>query len=416
MVLLKTALMDFKKNIAMNILTMLEMITTIIIMIVMLSSFLLRYEYYKPFKDVFRSNGIYCDFVARANTQLEAPSLKTFLSDEDIFPYLHSPENIIACNSIMGLTVYDENSQEYINVDNRAYNDEYIKRYSPKLKAGRWLNTSDKATEIEAVVSKNDYGWKTGDKIKVSFFNLPEQLITEITIVGELENGIKIGGGSTIHDNSPNYNLMFSTYDFEIEDRKPLLLFSSQYVKNFDAPIDIVLGLYNGVLITYPDSVTEEELIEDKKTLSTLGSAYSETLSVMEKNNWEYLNEQLYNLLPVIIVILILTFISSISNTALSTYRRLHDYAVYYINGLQWKHCIIINLIQSLIISIISAIIGLSSMLFVKFTPFSNNISIVWSSWSFVAVLALIAVYLCISMIMPIIIIGKSTPKQILTR
>ncbi len=416
MVLLKTALMDFKKNIAMNILTILEMVTTIIIMIVMLSSFLLRYEYYKPFKDIFRSNGIYCDFGSAANSQMGAQSLKTFLCDEEIFPYLHSPEKIIASDNVMGVCAYDENSQEYINVDARAYNDEYIRRYSPKLKAGRWLNTSDKATEIEAVVSKNDYGWKTGDKINASFFNLPEQLVTEITIVGEFEDGTKVGGGNVVHDRSPNYNLMFSTYDFEIEDGKPLLLFSSKYVENFDAPIDIVLGLYNGVLITYPDSVTEEELIEDQKTLATLGGVYSETLSVMEKNSWDYLSEQFYNLLPVIIVILILTFVSSISNTALSTYRRLHDYAVYYINGLQWKHCIMINLIQSLIISVISVIIGLTGLLLVRFTPFSSNINVVWSSWLFIAILALIAIYLFISMIMPIIIIGKSTPKQILTR
>lgn len=416
MVLLKTAFMDLKKNIATNILTILEMTTTIIIMIIMLSSFLLRYEYYKPFKDAFRANGIYCDFGRRANTNIDAPSLESFLCDEDIFQYLHSPEKIIACNNTMGIIIHDEKLQKDISVDNWSYNDEFINRYCPKLKAGRWLNTSDKATEIEAVVSKNDYGWKTGDKLKGSFFNFPDPLEVEITIVGEFEDGTKIGGGSVSHEKDPNYNLMFSTYDFEIEDKKPLLLLSSQYIKSINESVNPVIGLQTSSIIIYPDSVTPEELSEDKKTLRTLGCSYSETLSVMEKNNWEYLNEQLYNLLPVIIVILILTFISSISNTALSTYRRLHDYAVYYINGLQWKHCIIINLIQSLIISIISAIIGLSSMLFVKFTPFSNNISIVWSSWSFVAVLALIAVYLCISMIMPIIIIGKSTPKQILTR
>lgn len=93
--------MDSKKNIAMNILTILEMVITIIIMIVMLSSFLLRYEYYRPFKDAFRSNGIYCDFGRRATTQIEAPSLNSFLCDEDIFQYLHSPEKIIACNNTM---------------------------------------------------------------------------------------------------------------------------------------------------------------------------------------------------------------------------------------------------------------------------------------------------------------------------
>lgn len=416
MVLLKTALMDFKKNIAMNILTILEMVTTIIIMIVMLSSFLLRYEYYRPFKDAFRSNGIYCYFGSYATTQIEAPSLNNLLCDEDTFQYLHSPEKIIACNNTMGIVIHDENSQKDINVDNWSYNDEFIRRYSPKLKAGRWLNTSDKATEIEAVVSKNDYGWKTGDKLKGSFFNFPDPLEVEITIVGEFEDGTKVGGGGVSHEKAPDYNLMFSTYDFEIEDKKPLLLLSSQYVKNIKAPINPVIGLQTSSIIIYPDRVTAEELAEDKKTLRTLGCIYSETLSVMEKNSWDYLSEQFYNLLPVIIVILILTFVSSISNTALSTYRRLHDYAVYYINGLQWKHCIMINLIQSLIISVISVIIGLTGLLLVRFTPFSSNINVVWSSWLFIAILALIAIYLFISMIMPIIIIGKSTPKQILTR
>lgn len=234
----------------------------------------------------------------------------------------------------------------------------------------------------------------------------------EITIVGEFENGTKVGGGSVSHEKAPDYNLMFSTYDFEIEDKKPLLLLSSQHVKNIKAPINSVIGLQTSSIIIYHDSVTAEELAEDKKTLRTLGCNYSETLSVMEKNSWDYLSEQFYNLLPVIIVILILTFVSSINNTALSTYRRLHDYTVYYINGLQWKHCIMINLIQSLIISVI---IGMTGLLLVRFTPFSSNINVVWSSWLFIAIFALITIYLFISMIMPIII-GKSTPKQILTR
>lgn len=116
------------------------------------------------------------------------------------------------------------------------------------------------------------------------------------------------------------------------------------------------------------------------------------------------------------VIILIMVLISSISVSAISTRRRLKDYAIFYINGLQWKQCALINLYESLIISAISIIFAIVLICIVQLTPIVDNIKIIWSWIGLLACFGVMILYILISMIMPFIIIKHNTPKQILTR
>jgi ABC-type antimicrobial peptide transport system permease subunit len=411
MQLLKTSLKNMKKNKLMNIITLLEFTATIIIAVIMISSVLIRYKYYTPFKDMFQSNGLLCEFLGMADENFRNPDMDSnYICNDEISDVLHSPTGIAACNKVMGIAVADD-GETYLNTNNYAYNDEIIKRFTPTLKEGRWLNTSDNANTIEAVISENDYGWKLGDKIHFVFSKDSQTPVLDVEIVGILKNNSKVPGGFAVHGENDNFNMFFNTYNFEIEEI-PLILFSSEYIA--DSGIDEALFSYS--IITYPDSVTEEELNADRETLYNYGCQYSISLSDMDRNSKQYLYRQVYNLLPIIIVILVLAFVSSISSTALSTRQRLRDYSIYYICGLQWKQCIFVNLIQSVVIAVFSTVLSFAGLYFLRFTPIADSITVIWNIWTFAAVLGLVLIYMLISMIMPIIIIGKNTPKEILTR
>ena len=172
-------------------------------------------------------------------------------------------------------------------------------------------------------------------------------------------------------------------------------------------------------LIKYPEGVSESQLDADKKELLRLGGIFTTDLKTIEEASIDYFLTQLSNYLPLLIVVLVLTFVSSISITALSTRQRLRDYTVYYICGSTWKSCALVNLFYSVIISLLALI---SSFAVYKLLPrlpssfFADlPMTIASDRWVVISVTVLIGLFILVSMIMPLIIIGRNTPKEILT-
>lgn len=134
------------------------------------------------------------------------------------------------------------------------------------------------------------------------------------------------------------------------------------------------------------------------------------------KNATAYLWEKAEIFLPIVIILFILASVSSISSSALIVRKSLKNYALYYIIGLQWKHCSLVNLLYSIISLAIAAVAGLAVLIILPHTRLGDMVNIIWSSYIIGAFAILIILQLLISMIMPLIIIGKNTPKQILTK
>ena len=189
-------------------------------------------------------------------------------------------------------------------------------------------------------------------------------------------------------------------------------MFSYKQLKKYGA----LQPLQNGLLIKYNSNITEENKIQNIDKISSYGEMMYYDMKSLNKNSKQYLFKQIYDLLPIVFCLAMLILISNISDNALSTRKNLKNYAIYYINGLQWKHCIFINLIQSAIISGISVLLSSVIIFTIQNTSLKNTITIIINPYTIVSVLALIILYILISMIMPAIIIGKNTPKQILTR
>ena len=137
-------------------------------------------------------------------------------------------------------------------------------------------------------------------------------------------------------------------------------------------------------------------------------------LDEMKSNSLEYIFSQIYTLFPIMICILIFTLVGTISVNALSAKKQLRNYAVYYICGLKWKQCAMINFISSLISVLTSFILSMIILLVMKHLNFLGNTVVKTGVWQFLVCLILIAVYLLFSIILPLNIIGKTTPSQIL--
>ena len=446
MVLLKAALTNCKKRVLMTVFTVFEMTAAIIVFAVTVSSILIRYSYYEPFKDMLEGKG----FFFYSNNGMNALALdpnypadefqmvpdSNLLSshylksqDKTVGGYLQYGGKIAACNKVKADAAF--NGKYYNNV--LGYNDELIQRFKPKIKEGRWLSTSQNTDFLEAVVVSGDYDCRIGGKIELSYICTDENHSKEsgynpmrscyAEVVGIIEDGARVFG-ITSNESSPDCNMMYSPYGTEIE-KSPLVLISSVYIGNnyfegsLDNPDDILImqDVTEG-LIQYFDSATDEQIDEEKEKINLMfrpsGKIFD--FNVMNKNSKEYILDQVYILLPIMIVILVLIVVSSISNTALTTRDRLRDYSIYYITGLQWKHCTLINLIQSALTSVLALLLSAVALCIIRLTPIADTVTIIPHLWTFSAVAALILLYILISMIMPVIIIGKSTPKEILAK
>lgn len=417
MTLFKTALLNFKKKFAMNLLIILEMTTAMIVFAVMISSILIRYTYYEPLKDLFESNG----YFALLRFEYENKEKNNLVHGAELGDYIGNPEKVISTSTPVIWSIPSENYDSLPIC--MSYSDEAIERFPPKLKNGRWLNTSDKAEGIEVVISDNPFGWEVGDTLELCFYGGGDNYYPA-KIVGEIEKDAKIFGLGTRLDKEHDFNLCYSVYDYDYEE-VPLMLFSSEYLDTVEVPLDVdppaeIVQHPGGVhLIVYDSDTSPDVLKEGQRMLgemAEIGSAYTETFETLEPNSRKYLYMQVYNLLPIIISILILTFVSSVSSTAISTRERLRAYSIFYICGLRWDQCIWINMIQSAVISVISLVLAFAGMFVIGFTPLGEMVTIVWSGWLFAAAIGLAILYMLVSMLMPVIIIRKSSPKEILTR
>lgn len=412
MIFLKTAIKNIFSEITLHLITILQMAAAMIITLILISSILIRYQYYTPLKNYFRSNGIYGIVPSHASNYLDVDpgAYYYFLNGEELLGEMDGALDCLGCNNVF----VDSADEATAGIGNYAYTDNLIQSFTPELSDGRWLNTSDKASTLEIVISENSYGWEVGDTVSLMFWNYPNHVYRDALIVGKLKENAKIPGGYNAGRGNITFNNFFRTYSFAIEE-KPVILMSSEYIENL-AVGNIHQGISSSFIVTYPDNYTEEQLEKEQAKLASLGCAISVPLREMDKNSMKYLYAQMYNLFPIVIVLMILTAVGCISSSALTTRRRLRDYAIYYVNGLQWKHCIYINFLQSVISGIISVLISGIALICIKFTALSEYVHIIWGWQLFAGIAAVFIIYICVSLLMPLLIIGHNTPKQILTK
>ena len=347
MTLFKYAIKNFKKEPVVNILTILQLTAVIVIVVIMTSSVLIRYRYYAPFKDILQSNGIFCDFSLPANydeQKLQDPF--KYIADDEIKNLIPYVEDVVSCNFGPCWFVDENQFPLDFNFSSLFYDNHMIERYEPEIAQGRWLQTSTEADCIECIISENNHGLKVGDKVKIAFTAFEEKdLFQEVLIVGMLTERTKIIGYQQNRGTmgNPDITTLYGGGIFNAEEDL-LILLSSDYLSEHTT---VIQGMFGPALITFKEGTSAEQIKQARTQLSDYNASFSD----MNKNSRAYVFEQVKNLLPIIIVLVVMTVVSGVSSSALSTRRELKSFAVLYITGLRWKQCALISLLHSLIIA-----------------------------------------------------------------
>lgn len=421
MILLKTAWNDFRKNSIVNIFIILQVAVSLIITAVMISAISVRSQYYTPFRDILTSNGIFIKFSSSPNYDSSQMNIYDYLDNDDILQECPDADHIYACHSMFGSIDSFHNGESFTL---QSYDDEFIKRYQPELTDGRWLTSDIESNQIEIVVSENDYGVKVGDVLSLTGINYPNSTSFTGKVVGIFQDDSKIiGGGLYDYGNSDmNFNSIYYPFNHTIENQIFVLAsysaiqnITNHFVLLFDTDY-VVQPIISSVILTYPDNVSKEQIEADKEKLLQYGWANAISLDELNQNSIAYLLEKAEIFLPIIIILFILASVSSISSSALIVRKNLKNYSLYYISGLQWKNCSLVNLLHSIISLTIAVVVGFAVLFILPHTRLNDIVKIIWSPYIIGVFVVLIILQLLISMIMPLIIIGKNTPKQILTK
>lgn len=398
--LFKLGLKNLKHNLLMNILIVLQMTVTFVILVTMISTIVSRFKYYAPLKELLNSRGNYYNVTYGVNPETK----QTIRTSEELSELVQGEEKIISQFSVW--LEYKDPKNNSLGGRFVSYDKEFINMLHPEMKSGYWLNPNETDEGIvQVVVSQNEYDIKTGDIISLFFID------TEIKakVIGVLMDDTKIFLPSLNDTNDIDYRSLYTNYKSEREG-EPIFIFSQSDL--IDKMVNMQID--GNLFITYPPD-TPDEVIEDAdKAIRRLHTLQTSTLKDLKKNSLKYIFSQIYNLIPIFICVLILTLVGAISTSALLAKQQLHNYAVYYICGLKWKQCAIVNCWSSFICVMISFITSIIAMVILKTSGILGETVIEIGIGELSGCLVLIIIYVALSNILPITIIGSNTPNQIL--
>lgn len=384
---------------ALSFFVFVQLTALILIASVLVSSLYLQYRAYLPFKDYFEGNGLYGVFGFTENP----------VTDTD---YLLSEINAKSALSVHNLSANFENNDE--NIVALSYDDEIITRFTPEMKSGRYLDIN--SGEIEAVVSQNS-GYNAGDIATLSFYCANgEEVTLDVNIVGVIRDDMEIVLGGRDFK-TPSYKNAFCSYkeylaNSDLRDDTSMFIFSYSAIKN--AEPDIFQRLSEFIMIKYADDTSQEIINSDKRILEKYGIDKTLTLSEMDINSKLLLAEKTYQLMPIFAVMLILTVVSAIGSSALSARKRRRDYACYCLTGLTRGKCILVNLYQSALIALAAVAASVICFAIISKTALSEQFMIIYNSILVIAIAAVLLICIIASLIMPLVMIGTASVKQLL--
>ena len=283
---------------------------------------------------------------------------------------------------------------------------------------GKWLSdVKSESNILHAVISPNNYGLKVGNTIKQEFYTENGSVCLDVKIVGIMKNGAKLFGATSDNDeisadsestDKMTAEMLFSNYYSDIAG-KPAFVYNLDELEQYD----ISYITEQRMLIPFKDNLTEDEISQAKEALDnfTIGAI---PFSKIKKDTLSEIRKQLIILIPIIIGLLILIIVSILSFTAITTHKRLKNYGVLYLCGGRWKQCAFINFTVIVIDLILSAFLSCFFMQSVKIFGFLENTIVVFSLKECLICLCVSIIILLVSLIMPLAIIGRTNPREIL--
>lgn len=405
---------DFSRNLGFNIFIIIQISLVFVVCIFTSSSVSQNLKYYNAFADILNGDG-YCvsPFIGGSSHIIPSTDVKDNKRFSDYGEYFG---NVVAVHQI--IATGENGSENPYPQQTFAYNGCLIYDYKPMMSKGKWLSdVKSESNILHAVISPNNYGLKVGDTIKQEFYTEDGSVCLDVKIVGMMKNGAKLFGVTSDNDelsvdsgstDKMTVEMLFSNYYSDIAG-KPAFVYNLDELELYG----ISYITEQRMLIPFRDNLTEKETSQAKEELDsfTIGAV---PFSKIKKDTLSDIRKQLIVLVPIIIGLLILIIVSILSFTAITTHKSLKNYGILYICGSRWKQCTFINFTVIVIDLILSAFLTCFAMQAMKLIGLLNNTVVIFTLNECLICLGISIIIMVVSLIMPLVIIGRTQPKEIL--
>ena len=376
-----------KKNRFSVFLQIIQLTAVFIVLMFLVSTIIYRMNYYAPIKNVAEEKGFWVDVSTAQN-------LRTETEIKERFPETTQVWGVLSYNFL-----HDDT-----DVDTLVYNDEILDNLFIKLDSGSIdkLNKSDK----NYCLISNGLGYSTGDEIEL--LNENEDNKVTFVVAGVISDNQQILGFTQEQKSYKNdYRDFYLSYNSEM--CVPIMITSENTMNRLG-----IKCIYNEqAIISFSEpNVDENDLIQK---FSDEWAMYRGSCDDLKELSENYIQEQLFIILPIIICVLLLTIFTSISSNAINAKRNLRNYGIFYMCGSTWKKCMSYCIINSFFVSLISLILSLIVLFIGKITFWSETV-ITLGVWQMLACLTALIIHVTMSMLIPLLMIGNVQPRDILKR
>ena len=444
----KYAMRECKMHIVMSVLCFVQAVFLFAIVIGMISIFMSRYSGYQPVQKLVEQKGFICNMTGSqhiADGDLEGKMVENSEAYEKML------KNAKVCGQYSVNAFVGEENEEieekrkegsyFQNL--RAYDDELIKGFEPKLQSGNWLKQENKnGSQLEAVVLQSSDKYKTGDMVYLDN-NSVTKLKTKIPvkIVGIIDRNSDIIYQSANNRSFIDYRILFSNMVAESEDLKkisyvdginnflPETFFVSK--KNLDSvqehyaakeseknlsdnyenvlktKKEIFMTSMEGIVfITMDKNCSDAVYGYNKNRIAQISQfSFLHELDYIKNNTWQNIMANISELIPAGIGMIIFTVISFITLSTLMYQKNMRKYSVYYMYGLTWHNIFKIHITYIFMIIFVALIFGIVVIYAVHFMGIWNmtnvNVGVVQVAGCLVTMVLLmfVASLMCLSMV-----------------
>lgn len=404
-----------KRNKMLNAYIIIQMAVVFAMTIFMVSSITSRFQYYSPFKDYIEKDGYFCNLTSATSV---------------LGKYVQKPSDI--SDALSGVEESDVQASYRVNISEKdgdnmyslfaySYDEGLYNNWIPNMQDGKWLSDIDQqeSEEIPVVVYDINHSIKVGDVLEKRSidYTVDDQgnegnmiKFFKLKVVGLLDDDAEI-----VYYNKVEYGDCRDAFSSvkkitKNEGYETIYLFRSEDTRSAG-----IFSMSSGIaFINISDSITKEMQDENQMIILGITNNFMD-LPIFKQNSSDYITEEVNKLLPIFICIFLLTIIITISVNAITTYKEISNFALYYICGMRWKGTMLISLIHAVIQTIFAVFLAVISMIVCSFTNILAATVLEFHPLQIVVCFAMILVNLIFAFIMPFIIIRNNTPKEILT-
>lgn len=344
---IRLAVKEKEKHTKLFLFITLQLAITFIVSICCVSVLEKQYERYDSLKVLFDRDGWFVN--TSLGVRVPEGDMGTGKTGREILEKYLKRTDIVCTYSILGDFLQDSNVLE---IESIAYDKEFIENMKPSIAEGRWLNSGgNNGEEIEGVISQNYYGLGVGDIINlVPYFANNTNQVIPIKIVGVLSENAEI-----IKMNYSADMVSFNNFISNMEQQEDTVLILQQedIMKLSEGweQLKEVLWPQGLLFIQYNEGITDgEKKIYEEFIDNHIETKIKEPLMTVKQKSVSYVKEQISEILPVCVIFLVMTMMSTVCVGVLAAKQNAKDLYIVRIVGVDKGGCILIQLLTHLLI------------------------------------------------------------------